>query len=980
MTLTRKYPQILIAGHLAFAVIAFVALSMGIRNAADAAMDNPSAVIETEARIGFNEQVRPILAQHCISCHGPDEEHRSADVRLDVREGALDVIQPNDPDASELFARIASEDDDRMPPPDHGAGLNADEVEVIRKWILQGADYETHWSFQPLVQPEVPAPSVDGWGRNEIDRFVAAQVSSAGLVTSADGDLHRLIRRLALDLTGLPPSKKMVDNYAADPTEENYETIVDQLLDSRAYGEHWAAMWMDIARYADTMGYAEDKKRDIWPWRDWVIRAFNDNMPWDEFTIEQIAGDLLPNATETQKLATAFHRNTLSNTEGGTNDEEFRVIAVKDRISTTINVWMGLTMRCAECHTHKYDPISQTEYYQFFDYFNQTVDSDARDERPRLKTFPPEKAALLNEVQKKAKALREKIESEPEVWKILSPSTVKSRHGAKLKVLDDDSVLASGKNPRFDQYEVDIPLPEGTISGLRLEVFPEKTSGRNVGRGHGGAFVLSHLQAQLIKGAEVSNLKFSDAKSDYAQPRHELKNVIGDQPAKQGWAVRHPVDGYQAKRTGVLELAEPLQIESPSSMRLVMSHQSPYPGLNIARFRISATAFSKPVDAFKKEELDPLRWKLEQLEKELNGHTLVPVMEELAEDKRRETFVNIRGSYTSKGDKVEASVPAAFHKFPQSAPANRYGVAQWLMADENPLTARVTVNRFWARLFGIGIVETEEDFGTQGAVPVNRDLLDWLAVDFRDNGWDVKRLLKQMVMSSAYRQDNRATPEQLAKDARNRLLARGPRFRLSAEVVRDQALAVSGLLSQKFYGPPVFPNNAVKSVRNAFTGGMKWEASPGEDRYRRALYTFLKRSSPHPLFETFDMSSRTVCNMRRIRTNTPLQSFMTLNDVTFIEAAQALAQQMLESSDNSQEQIRRGLEQALLHPARGYHLQELTELYESLVEDYSDDFLAAAKLVKRSKVTSEEKGATVRLASMTVVANVILNLDEFLTR
>ena len=964
-------------GLLTCALFLLVSLISGTANTAFAASDVSA---EEKERVGFNDQVRPILAKHCISCHGPDEENRSADLRLDVREAALDAIEPQDPDSSELFARISSQDDDRMPPPEHGEGLTAEEVGLIRKWIQQGADYELHWAFQPLTRPDVPAPVIQDWGRNEIDRFVGSQVSSAAMVPSNDADPHRLIRRLALDLTGLPPSQEMVEAYAANPTEQNYETIVEQLLASPAYGEHWAAMWMDIARYADTMGYAEDKKRDIWPWRDWVIRAFNDNMPWDQFTIEQIAGDLLPNATDNQKLATAFHRNTLSNTEGGTNDEEFRVIAVKDRISTTINVWMGLTMRCAECHTHKYDPISQTEYYQFLDYFNQTVDADKRDEHPRLRMFPPERVEALVKVRQEVDALREKVKSEPEVWKVLRPSSVKSRDGATMKIQEDDSVLATGKNPRFDQYEVDIPMPAGTFSGLRLEVFPEETASNNVGRGYGGAFVLNHLQAQLIDGEEISNLKFSDAKADHAQVNHPLKNAIGDQPHKQGWAVRHPVDGYLVKRTGVLELAEPLKLESPSSLRLTLTHASPYPGLNIARFRISATEFNKPVDAFKKEELDPLRWKLEQLEKELNSPTLVPVMEERADNQRRETFVNIRGSYTSKGDKVEARVPAAFHKFPESAPANRYGVALWLMADENSLTARVTVNRFWARFFGIGIVETEEDFGTQGAAPVNRDLLDWLAVDFRDNGWNVKRLLKQMVMSSAYRQDNRATPDHLAKDARNRLLARGPRFRLSAEVVRDQALAVSGLLSKKFYGPPVFPNNAVKYVRNAFTGGMTWEASAGEDRNRRALYTFLKRSSPHPLFETFDMSSRTVCNMRRIRTNTPLQSFMTLNDITFIEAAQSLAQQMLDSSDDPRRQIRCGLEQALLHPAREIHLKELTALYNSMVEDYSKNVPAAAKLVGHKNVDLKEQDSTVRLASMTVVANVILNLDEFLTR
>ncbi len=755
--------------------------------------------LATSQEVSFNQQIRPILSKNCISCHGPDEDHRGADLRLDIRDDALAAIEPADPDSSELFARIISDGDDRMPPAEHANQLRVEEIELIRRWIEQGASYEQHWSFVRPSKPVIPDPVFKDWGRNEIDRFVESKLSDKNLTPSSNGDPHRLIRRVALDLTGLPPTKETVARYAANPTDEAYEKIVDDLLDSADYGEHWAAMWMDIARYADTMGYAEDKKRDIWPWRDWVIRAFNDNRSWDEFTIEQIAGDLIPNATEDQKLATAFHRNTLSNTEGGTNDEEFRMIAVKDRISTTVNVWMGLTMRCAECHTHKYDPISQTEYYQFLDFFNQTVDSDKNDEKPHLEVYPASRAAQFREIDKQIAELEMKIENAP----------------------------------------------------------------------------------------KVSN--------------------------------------------------------------------------------------EKAAEAVAKKELDPMRRQLASLLKKRNSPIRVPVLEERADKNRRETFVNIRGNFMAKGDKVEPAVPQAFNSLPDGAPRNRLGVAYWLVSKENPLTARATVNRFWASLFGIGIVETEEDLGTQGTPPVNQDLLDWLAVDFQENDWNVKRLLKQMVMSSAYRQDNRATSKHLKIDPRNRYLARGPRFRLTAEVVRDQALAVSGLLSKKQYGPPVYPTNPVKLVRNAFTGGTKWIASEGEDRYRRAVYTFLKRSSPHPLFETFDMASRTVCNMRRIRTNTPLQSFMTLNDETFIAAAKALSSTMAEG-ESVEEQITIGLETALLHPAREDHLSVLVELYqETLVEYESDPTLAASLL-------GSEGAELNRTAALVVVANVILNLDEFLTR
>ncbi|MEM7456158.1 MAG: PSD1 and planctomycete cytochrome C domain-containing protein [Planctomycetota bacterium] len=779
---------------------------------------------KAEETVSFNRDIRPILSANCIACHGPDEGHRAAGLRLDIRDDALDAIEPEYPEDSELFIRITAEDeDDRMPPADHADGLTAEQIDLIRRWIEQGAEYETHWAFVAPEKPALPETEHQQWVRNEIDSLVAARLEEINLAPSADGDPHRLIRRLALDLTGLPPSPEQVERFAADPTDEVYEQIVDELLASPAYGEHWAAMWMDIARYADTMGYAEDKGRNIWPWRDWVIRAFDSNMPYDQFTTEQLAGDLLPDATDEQILATAFHRNTLNNTEGGTNNEEFRTIAVKDRISTTVNVWMGITIRCAECHTHKYDPVSQTEYYQFLDYFNHTADADTNNDEPRLDVFP----------------------------------------------IGREEILA-GLDEQIAQKEQQI----------------------------------AELTAQI--------------ESEQSEESDEEET---------------PEDQESA------EDAEPEQSEN-------------------------------------EKRLEELNKQLQNLRNQRNAPVKVPVMREVNEDRRRETFVNIRGNFMTHGDKVTAAVPEAFNDFPEGAPANRLGVAMWLMSDDNPLTARVTVNRFWARLFGSGIVETEEDFGNQGTVPSNEQLLDWLAVDFRENGWDVKHLLKKIVMSSTYRQDNRATDEQLLKDPRNRYLARGPRFRLSAEVVRDQALAVSGLLSDKQLGPPVYPHNPVKFVRNAFTGGTHWRVSEGEDRYRRAIYTYLKRSSPHPLFDTFDMASRTVCNMRRIRTNTPLQSFMTLNDEAFIEAARALAVTMKSTGEIPRDQIAAGLERALLHPAREDHLKTLIELYEATLADYQAD-PAAAALMAGVEASNENKD---ELAALTVIANVIMNLDEFLTR
>lgn len=712
-----------------------------------------------KGQTGFVRDVRPILARHCLTCHGNDEASREADLRLDgfdsaTRDlGGYAAIVPGDADASELIARVTSTDDP-MPPAGH-APLNESEVATLRKWINDGARYELHWAFVPPSPPAVPDLKDEPWVRGSIDAFVMAALKDRGLPPNGAEEPARLIRRLALDLTGLPPTAAQVESFVADQSNERYEAIVDELLADAAFGEHWASMWLDLARYADSVGYAGDEPRTIWPWRDWVIRAFNDNMPWDQFTIEQLAGDLLDEPTADQILATAFHRNTLSNNEGGTSDEEFRTVAVKDRLSTTGSTWLGLTVRCAECHSHKFDPVSHTAYYQLFDFFNQTEDRDLPDESPTL-----------------------------------------------------------------------------------------------------------------------------------------------------------PLDG-------------------------------------------ALVAGGEPVS--------------------------VPVLRELPAEQHRTTHVMTRGNFRNPGEAVEAGVPAFLHALPANAPANRLGLAQWLVADDNPLTARVTVNRFWSRLFGRGLVMTEEDFGSQGSLPSHAELLDWLAVDFLENGWDVKRLLRQMVLSSAYRQSAVASEAKLAADRDNVWLARGPRRRLTAEMLRDQALAISGLLSRKMYGPPVFPPNPIRSVTNAFKGEELWTVSEGEDRYRRAIYTRIKRSQPHPLFETFDMATRDVCSLRRIATNTPLQSFVTLNDEAFVEAAQGMAARMLAAADNLSGQLAAGWRMALLRDATDRELEPLQSLYETAFAEYVDD-LEAARLMAGQSGEDKNDDEIRQLAALTVVSNTILNLDAVLTR
>jgi mono/diheme cytochrome c family protein len=945
--------------------------------------------------VDFAKQIRPILNQHCLACHGLDKEHREADLRLDNFEDATDfAIVPGDPDGSELFNRISSTDaSEVMPPPEHGS-LTAGEIELIRSWIASGAEYTQHWAFVKPQMPQVPASGFKSWAHNEIDHFIANQLEARHLSPSQHSDWHRLIRRAALDLTGLPPSEEQVRRIVEQPTLKTYEALVDEWLASPAFGEHWAAMWLDLARYADSIGYTEDHERTIWPWRDWVIRSFNENKPFDQFTVEQLAGDLLPDATEDQRLATAFHRNTVSNSEGGTIDEEFRVIAVKDRVNTTVNVWMGITMRCAECHTHKYDPISIQEYYQFYAFFNQTADADRSDEEPRLELITQEQRNRLASLIAEIDEVKRKNSQSANVT-LLAPLSVLASSKTSWKIHEDQSIGLVGEIPDNEDLSITFTLLPGTHHGLKLEAMPEPKTGNRVGLSDSGNFILSLVKAELGSKSGAADkdspkpkpIAFSDAAADFSQMDYDIHYVIRAEADEFGWAVFGAPDGFASNRTAVLTFAEPIVVDSPTELTVSLLFRSKaWPKHIISRLRMSSINSEQPAEKFRNKELDPYAAQLSELERqqnELANPIRVPIISELPVDERRTTQLMIRGSYLNPGETVAAAVPASFHAFPAEAPNDRLGVARWLLDAENPLTARVTVNRFWARIFGRGIVETEEDFGTQGSMPTHPDLLDWLATDFQRNGWNVKRLLKQLVMSSTYRQANQTTPDQLRVDPQNLYFSRGPRGRLSAEVVRDQALLVSGLLSQKMYGAPVYPPSPVKKIRNSFAGDFIWHTSTGEDRYRRAIYTFLKRSQPHPLFETFDMSTRQVCSFRRLNTNTPLQSFMTLNDEAFLECAQQLAHRMSKHSTVLDEQLREGLETALRQPADPSQIGTLKKLVARVSQEYALDVSAARTITgiddqEILEHVTEEK--TVELASLTVAANVILNLDSFLTK
>ncbi len=633
------------------------------------------------------------------------------------------------------------------------------------------------------------------WPRNEIDHFVLARLEQEDLKPSPQADRYTLIRRLSLDLTGLPPTLAEVEEFVNDDRHDAYEQLVDRLLAKESFGEHWARMWLDLARYADSAGYADDPPRTIWAYRDYVIRSLNANKPFDQFTIEQIAGDLLPSPTKDQLIATAFHRNTLTNNEGGTNDEEFRNVAIVDRVNTTMAVWMGTTMACAQCHSHKYDPITQEEYFRFFAFFNNTGDADRRDESPLLEIYTPE--------QRKQKAAWRTQIAELEAW-------------LKGSTLESEAAIAEPKK-------------------------------------------LAQLKKQL--------------------------------------------------------------------------------------------AAQKPT-------------------------TTVPIMRELPADKHRVTKMQERGNYLITGKEVTEGVPAVFPPLPKDAPKNRLTLARWLVDEDNPLTARVIANRYWEKIFGVGLVETSEEFGSQGELPSHPELLDWLATELVKSGWDMKQFIKLLVTSAAYRQSARVTPELLQKDPDNRLLARGPRFRMSAEMVRDQALYVSGLLSPKMFGPPVKPPQPKLGLSAAFGSGIDWKTSTGDDKYRRGLYTMWRRSNPYPSMAAFDAPNREVCTLKRDRTNTPLQALVTLNDPVYVEAAQALGRRMAAADGSLEEKIRYGFQLCVARPPSEKEAERLEKLYQAALKRYAAAPNLAEKMATDPLGTLPKDAKPDEYAAWAMLGNVLLNLDE----
>jgi len=1170
-------------------------------------LENQSAsatepAIKTNSKVDFKTEIRPILSNRCFACHGPDEGHVESGLRLDHFESATSTadsgkiaIVPKNLSQSELVRRILSQDEDeRMPPPHFGARLTERETTLLQSWIENGAPYSKHWSFDQVLSPNLrdlqATESFSHWQHSPIDLLVLKKLQEKNWQPSSQARPETLLRRLSLDLTGLPPSIDDQQAFSINFSDQTYEQRVDELLASPAFGEHWGRKWLDLARYADSAGYADDPARTIWAYRDWVVRSINDGMPFDQFTIEQLAGDLLPSPTDEQLVATAFHRNTLTNSEGGTNDEEFRNVAVVDRVNTTMAVWMGVTMACAQCHSHKFDPMSQKEYFQVFAILNQSQDADRNDESPTLPWFTPQQRRSLIDIKTELESIDKQIiapnpslQTEQDLWAAsLQPALswtdsklaeASAKSNSTVSIEENGSFKVESTTPT-DVFTIDLPISDldfaSRLSGLQIRTLPDVSlpgGGAAIGNGN---FVLTDVSASLMENiagvqgrfvrielpgkekilslAEVqvfsngmnvalggkssqssddydgpaglandgkttgifaekstTHSKISDspwweidlglltqverieiwnrtdsgvldrltgakvqllsedrnvlwetsidkpianqaydlmrlvsipwlvAKADYSQDGFSPANAIDANP-KTGWAVGGSISSPHQLNLALnvsdfqKRLVNSGLTSQPMKLRVILKFESEYPNTILARFSIALTQDNRaesilglPNDIMDLVQQDPISLNIEQRKslhlyyvsnvtpsrKELRDQsatlrntlanikptTTVPILRELPADKHRVTHIQMRGNYKVLGDVVSADVPTAFH--PRRSvgvssiigsgvagpPVDRLQFAQWLMQSDNPLTARVIANRYWETFFGVGIVRTSEEFGSQGDLPTHPELLDYLATDLQRDGWDTKRFVRKIVMSAAYRQQSFVTPKRYEEDPDNVYLSRGPRFRVTAEQVRDMALESAGLLSHTMFGPPTQPPQPSLGLSAAFGSRTDWDTSKGEDRYRRGLYTLWRRSNPYPSMATFDAPNREVCVLKRDRTNTPLQALVTLNDPAFVEAAQGLARRVLvyELPQGTLEQrIERAFQHSLSRKPSVRESQAVAKLYQETFDELKSQEDQAMKLAT-DPIGPLPNGADAReLAAWTTICNVILNLDEFL--
>jgi len=950
--------------------------------------------------ISYNRDIRPILSDNCFACHGFDPKTREADLRLDTFEGAtadndgVTSIVPGSVEKSELWQRIHSTDEDEvMPPPKTHKTISAEQKAKLRKWIEQGALYEKHWSFVPPVAT-IPAVKQTEWPRNPIDHFVLAQLEEKGLKPSTEAVKEALIRRVALDLTGLPPTLPEIDAFLADTSQDAYEKVVDRLLASPHFGERMAVDWLDAARYADTNGFQVDRDREIWAWRDWVIGAFNRNLPFDEFTIEQLAGDLLPNPTLDQIIATGFNRNTMLNEEGAIDPEEFLNEYASDRAETTVAVWLAQTLNCCRCHDHKYDPLTARDFYSMKAFFNNVPELGAGNYKASIRVnSPPQIKLPAPEIEAEIAKLRAEIVKSQQIqatstvaWKTFAPTALKAAGGATLTIQPDGAVLASGENPSKETFTLTAPATLGTISAIRLEALNhDSLPARGPGRADDGNFVLTDVRMTVNSpAAPVRSVDFNAAVAVFSQKDFPVANTI-DADVNSGWAI-HPEIGKP--HTAVFALDTPITVEPGATVTISLDFSLPNGNKHtIGHFRLALTDAPSPAATVASQlatansqaagQIAALKKKIGELE------LTIPTTLVMAEmPKPRPTFVLTRGAFNAPAEKVEPATPAALPPMAADLPRNRLGLAKWLVSPENPLTARVTVNRFWQQVFGYGLVKTSDDFGSQGASPSHPELLDWLAMDFTAKGWDMKRLMKLMVTSATYRQGAAFTPELLENDPENRLLARSGRNRLMGEFIRDQALAVSGLLANKLGGPSVKPYHP-PGIYEQLTGGGTTDTyvpGTGEDLFRRSLYTYWKRSVPHPAMLSFGTPFREVCGIQRPRSNTPLQALNLMNDPTYVEASRFLAVRMMESSAVAPQRLAFGFRTALARAPRPAEMTILERAHQRALADFRADPEAAKALLSVGTKPADPKYDPAELAALASVAGTILCMDETVTK
>ncbi|QDU97977.1 PSD1 and planctomycete cytochrome C domain-containing protein [Lignipirellula cremea] len=1013
--------------------------------------------IADEAAVDYNRDIRNLLSDNCYKCHGPDEQTREAGLRFDLREGALATLDsgdaavvPGNLELSQLIARITTDDEsEKMPPVDSGKKLSASQIEMLKDWVKQGAPWDVHWSFVNPQRPQIPE-RLNDWGEGPIDAFIQRKALAAGLTPNPAADKETLLRRVTFDLTGLPPTLEEIDQFLADSSPQAYEKVVDRLLKSPRYGEHMARYWLDAARYGDTHGLHLDNERSIWPYRNWVINAFNSNMPFDQFTVEQLAGDLLPNATLDQRIATGFNRCNVSTSEGGAIAEEFRVRYAVDRVETTSTVWLGLTAGCAVCHDHKFDPISQREFYQLFAYFNNTadkaMDGNALLPPPVIDLPTAAEQQQRDDLNQQLAAVRKKIstavaaidyaETQPE-----EPPSPEGRPTPAEDYVWFDDDLPPGAKAQGDEAgdswkfvtSDQGPVYQGSRSHTRQSVgqsqhfFTDAANKLKIGKGDK---LFAYVYLDLLDPPKQVMLQWNDGNWEHraywgenlitfgmpdtpgrvhAGPLPELgkwvrlevdASTVGLKPgaAVNGWAftqfggaVHWDVAGLLTRNSQDQQGFDSLAAWAAADAKLAKSDVP-------ANIRALAKLEAEKRDAKQQKQLQdyflehvypasratfqPLHQELARIEAEKKKlDDSIPSTMVMAETTAaEEAFILVRGEYDKRGEKVKPGVPAILPPTPADADPNRLTLARWLVTKENPLTARVVANRFWQQLFGTGLVKTAEDFGAQGENPTHPELLDWLAVEFRDNGWDVKHLMKQMVLSATYRQSTEVSPEAYQIDPPNRLLARGARFRMDAEMIRDTTLFVSGLLVEQVGGKsvkPYQPSGLWKAVGYTNSNTANFKQDHGEDLYRRGLYTFWKRTAPPPSLVIFDAPSREACTVRRARTNTPLQALALMNDVQYVEAARNFAQRMLkEGGKTPDERITFGVRLATGRTPDAARLAIYNGLLADALASYQADVEEAGKLLAVGESPRDESLDPAEHAAYTILANLVLNLSE----